>query len=96
MRKKYLFAAIILVALCVVLILLGLRQSGALTTGSTAEGGSVSTQTEVQAPITATLSVCGDIMSHSPQPNDAYDAAPDPDTDRPCFEYVKAWIEDSD
>ena len=66
MRKKYLFAAIILVALCVVLILLGLRQSGALTTGSTAEGGSVSTQTEVQAPITATLSVCGDIMSHSP------------------------------
>lgn len=96
MRKKYLFAAIILVALCVVLILLGLRQSGALTTGSTTEGGSVSTQTEVQAPITATLSVCGDIMSHSPQTNDAYDAATDTYNYRPCFQYVKPWIENAD
>lgn len=96
MRKKYLFVAIILVALCVVLILLGLRQSGALTTGSTAEGGSASTQTEVQAPITATLSVCGDIMSHSPQTNDAYDAATDTYNYRPCFQYVKPWIENAD
>ncbi len=84
MRKKYLFAAIILVALCVVLILLGLRQSGALTTGSTTEGGSVSTQTEVQAPITATLSVCGDIMSHSPRPTTPMTPPQTPTTTAPA------------
>ena len=84
MRKKYLFAAIILVALCVVLILLGLRQSGALTTGSTAEGGSASTQTEVQAPITATLSVCGDIMSHSPRPTTPMTLPQTPTTTAPA------------
>ena len=76
MRKKtYLLAALIVAALCVVLIVLGVRHSAALPTGG--EGGEAPSQEETAAPITATLAVCGDIMSHSPQTNDAYDAATD-------------------
>ena len=33
---------------------------------------------------------------HSPQTNDAYDAATDTYNYRPCFQYVKPWIENAD
>ena len=69
MKKKLLFSALILVLLCVIFIFLGLRQNAA-PAGSTASQDN-------KEPITATLAVCGDIMSHSPQTNDAYDAATD-------------------
>lgn len=95
MRKKtYLLAALIVAALCVVLIVLGVRHSAALPTGG--EGGENPSQEETAAPITATLAVCGDIMSHSPQTNDAYNAATDTYSYQPCFQYVKPWIEGAD
>ena len=40
--------------------------------------------------------VCGDIMSHLPQTNDAYDAATDTYSYLPCFQYAKAWTESAD
>ena len=96
MRKKtYLLAALILVAICVVLIALGVRHNTALAPGEGEPGGETAAQ-ETSAPITATLAVCGDIMSHSPQTNDAYDAATDTYNYKPCFQYVKPWIEGAD
>ena len=80
MKKKLLFSALILVLLCVIFIFLGLRQNAA-PAGSTASQDN-------KEPITATLAVCGDIMSHSPQTNDAYDAATDTYSYLPCFQSV--------
>ncbi len=68
--------------------LLGLRQNAA-PAGSTASQDN-------KEPITATLAVCGDIMSHSPQTNDAYDAATDTYSYLPCFQSVSSWIEAAD
>ena len=94
-KKTYLLAALVLVAICVVLIALGVRHNAALSTGGGESGGETAAQ-ETSAPITATLAVCGDIMSHSPQTNDAYDAATDTYNYKPCFQYVKPWIEEAD
>ena len=88
MKKKLLFSALILVLLCVIFIFLGLRQNAA-PAGSTASQDN-------KEPITATLAVCGDIMSHSPQNNDAYDAATDTYSYLPCFQSVSSWIEAAD
>ena len=88
MKKKLLFSALILVLLCVIFIFLGLRQNAA-PAGSTASQDN-------KEPITATLAVCGDIMSHSPQTNDAYDAATDTYSYLPCFQSVSSWIEAAD
>lgn len=96
MNKKLLQAILVILLLCALLAFLGLRQQ-AQPTGS---GGQSAQQEqasqEVPAPITATLAVCGDIMSHSPQTNDAYDAATDTYSYLPCFQYVQPWIESAD
>ncbi|HIY06356.1 MAG TPA: CapA family protein [Candidatus Evtepia faecigallinarum] len=97
MNKKILLVVLILLVLCAVLVFLGLRQD---TVPAGSDGGeevqSVQQQEEIPEPITATLAVCGDIMSHSPQTNDAYDAATDTYSYLPCFQYVKPWIEGAD
>lgn len=96
MNKKLLLAILVILLLCALLAFLGLRQQ-AQPTGS---GGQSAQQEqasqEVPAPITATLAVCGDIMSHSPQTNDAYDATTDTYSYLPCFQYVQPWIESAD
>lgn len=96
MNKKLFLAILVILLLCALLAFLGLRQQ-AQPTGS---GGQSAQQEqasqEVPAPITATLAVCGDIMSHSPQTNDAYDAATDTYSYLPCFQYVQPWIESAD
>lgn len=97
MNKKILLVVLILLVLCAALVFLGLRQD---TVPAGGDGGeevqSVQQQEEIPEPITATLAVCGDIMSHSPQTNDAYDAATDTYSYLPCFQYVKPWIEGAD
>ena len=98
MNKKILLVVLILLVLCAVLVFLGLRQD---TVPAGGDGGeevqSVQQQEEeIPEPITATLAVCGDIMSHSPQTNDAYDAATDTYSYLPCFQYVRPWIESAD
>lgn len=98
MNKKILLVVLILLVLCAALVFLGLRQD---TVPAGGDGGeevqSVQQQEEeIPEPITATLAVCGDIMSHSPQTNDAYDAATDTYSYLPCFQYVRPWIESAD
>lgn len=97
MNKKILLVVLILLVLCAALVFLGLRQD-TVPAGSDdgEEVQSVQQQEEIPEPITATLAVCGDIMSHSPQTNDAYDAATDTYSYLPCFQYVKPWIEGAD
>lgn len=76
-NRTLIVAALVMVLLCVGLIFLGLRHENAgggspgqsqTTDGQTADGD---TQSQAQQDITATLAVCGDIMSHLPQTNDA-------------------------
>ena len=98
MNKKILLVVLILLVLCAALVFLGLRQD---TVPAGSDGGeevqSVQQQEEeIPEPITATLAVCGDIMSHSPQTNDAYNAATDTYSYLPCFQYVRPWIEGAD
>ncbi len=98
MNKKILLVVLILLVLCAVLVFLGLRQD---TVPAGGDGGEEvqsvqQQQEEIPEPITATLAVCGDIMSHSPQTNDAYDAATDTYSYLPCFQYVRPWIESAD
>ena len=101
MNKK-LLTALILVVLCVLLVFLGVRHDKSAPAGSSSDSGETSGQVQEQEPaetpdpITATLAVCGDVMSHSPQTNDAYDAATDTYSYLPCFQYVKPWIESAD
>ena len=77
-NRTLIVAALVMVLLCVGLIFLGLRHENA---GGGSPGQSQTTdgdtQSQAQQDITATLAVCGDIMSHLPQTNDAYDAATD-------------------
>ena len=88
-NRTLIVAALVMVLLCVGLIFLGLRHENAgggpgqsqTTDGQTADGD---TQSQAQQDITATLAVCGDIMSHLPQTNDAYDAAPTPTATSPA------------
>ncbi len=101
MNKK-LLTALILVVLCVLLVFLGVRHDKSAPAGSSSASGETSGQVQQQEPaetpdpITATLAVCGDVMSHTPQTNDAYDAATDTYSYLPCFQYVKPWIESAD
>lgn len=96
MNKKILLVVLILLVLCAALVFLGLRQDTVPTGGDGENAQSVQQQGETPDPITATLAVCGDIMSHSPQTNDAYDAATDTYSYLPCFQYVQPWIESAD
>ena len=97
MNKKLLLSALVLVLVCALLVFLGLRQSQpqAPAAAPGQETGSTQ-QTAHQEPITATLAVCGDIMSHLPQTNDAYDAASNTYSYANCFQFVKPWIEQAD
>lgn len=96
-NRTLIVAALVMVLLCVGLIFLGLRHEnaggGSPGQSQTADGD---TQSQAQQDITATLAVCGDIMSHLPQTNDAYDAATDTYSYLPCFQYAKAWTESAD
>lgn len=84
-NRTLIVAALVMVLLCVGLIFLGLRHENA---GGGSPGQSQTTdgdtQSQAQQDITATLAVCGDIMSHLPQTNDAYDAAPTPTATSPA------------
>lgn len=84
-NRTLIVAALVMVLLCVGLIFLGLRHEnaggGSPGQSQTADGD---TQSQAQQDITATLAVCGDIMSHLPQTNDAYDAAPTPTATSPA------------
>ncbi len=95
MNKKILLVLPVLVVLCALLVFLGIRHQNGGGDAAPAAGDSQQ-QADVPAPITATLSVCGDMMSHTPQTNDAYDAATDKYSYLPCFKYVKPWIEHAD
>lgn len=96
MNKKIVLVILVLLVLCAALVFLGVRQQTVPTGGDGNEVQSAQQQEETREPITATLAVCGDIMSHSPQTNDAYDAATDTYSYLPCFQYVKPWIESAD
>lgn len=105
MNKKILILALVMVVLCALLIALGIRHDKKLDEGAdpasqTGEGiqqeGEAGTITHTPDPITVTLSVCGDVMSHAPQTNDAYDAATDTYSYLPCFQYIQPWIEKAD
>ena len=54
------------------------------------------TPTPEPSPITATLTICGDTMSHMPQTNDAYDAQTGEYDYTPSLQYVKPWIQAAD
>ena len=92
MRRKLSFFALAVLAACIVLIFLGLYKDSNETTGG--PGGPQNADS--QAPITATLAVCGDTMSHTPQTNDAYDSATDTYSYLHCFQFVRSWIEQAD
>ncbi len=96
MNKKILLVILILLILCAALVFLGVRQQTVPAGGGSDDIQSAQQQEETREPITATLAVCGDIMSHSPQTNDAYNAATDTYSYLPCFQYVKPWIESAD
>ena len=101
MNRKVLSFAVITLVVCALLIALGIRQDQK-TGGSKETGSKTQVQqeekkpTEYPDPITATLAVCGDVMSHSPQTKDAYDAATDTYSYMNCFQYVAPWIEQAD
>lgn len=100
MNKKLLLASLVMVLLCVLLIALGIRHEGLRPQydDQDSQGAQDAQQTAeaVPDPITVTLAVCGDTMSHSPQTNDAYDAATDTYSYLNCFQYVRPWIEQAD
>lgn len=100
MNKKLLLVSLVMVLLCVLLTALGIRHeatSSGLQQKDNPEAQSTQqTAGEVPDPITATLAVCGDVMSHSPQTNDAYDSATDTYSYLNCFQYVRPWIEEAD
>ena len=103
MNKKLLLTSLIMVVFCVLLIALGIRHENTSVPAG-GDGGDKTQQTQqtqqestgIPDPITATLAVCGDVMSHSPQTNDAYDAATDTYSYMNCFQYVRPWIEKAD
>lgn len=100
MNKKLLLASLVMVLLCVLLIALGIRHEGLRPQydDQDSQGAQDAQQTTeaVPDPITVTLAVCGDTMSHSPQTNDAYDATTDTYSYLNCFQYVRPWIEQAD
>ena len=50
----------------------------------------------ISEPITATLTVAGDAMSHMPQTNDAYVAETGEYDYSPMLRYAKPWVEQAD
>jgi poly-gamma-glutamate synthesis protein (capsule biosynthesis protein) len=100
MKRLFPLIFLVLAALCALLIFFGERQAKTDPEQSQETNQTQSDQddtaAEPEAPITATLAVCGDIMSHTPQTNDAYDAATDSYSYLPCFQFVRSWIESAD
>ncbi len=102
MNKKLLIVSAAVLALCCLLVFVGLRhEKGSAAPTQTQQSQGDQTQQSAdkptaQPPVTATLAVCGDIMSHSPQTNDAYDAATDTYSYLPSFQFIKPWIEQAD
>ena len=100
MNRTIPLAALIILILCALLIVLGVRQENApedsLSSSAQAGGSEETESVPVPDPITVTLAVCGDIMSHTPQTNDAYDASTDSYSYLPCFQFVRPWIEGAD
>lgn len=98
--KKLLVLSIFMILLCALLVFLGLRQETPADPASSDNQGNLlqsqPSTPEFPEPITATLAVCGDVMSHTPQTNDAYDAATDTYSYLNCFQFVKPWIEQAD
>lgn len=86
-NRTLIVAALVMVLLCVGLIFLGLRHENAgggpgqsqTTDGQTADGD---TQSQAQQDITATLAVCGDIMS--PRPTTPMTPPPTPTATSPA------------
>ena len=92
---------VIIAILCALLIILGHRQDTGDPVFHSSAGSSQSQETETEPtdypdPVTVTLSVCGDIMSHTPQTNDAYDASTGSYSYLPCFQFAQPWIEGAD
>ena len=102
MNRSIALVAAVIVLLCALLIFLGTRQeagpSGSMLhpAGSSAASQEETEPVDYPEPITATLAVCGDIMSHTPQTNDAYDAATGTYSYLPCFQFAQRWIEGAD
>ncbi len=99
MNKKLLLTTLILLVFCALLVFLGIRHDEGTSAPTGGAGQTQETQqgsTDIPEPITATLAVCGDVMSHTPQTNDAYDAATDTYSYLNCFQYVQPWIEQAD
>ncbi|MDY3014182.1 MAG: CapA family protein [Evtepia sp.] len=96
MNKKLFLTALVLVLVCALLVFLGIKKEHPQAPSSQGQQTSSTQQTEKQEPITATLAVCGDIMSHLPQTNDAYDASSNTYSYLNCFQFVKPWIEQAD
>ncbi|MCF0123662.1 MAG: CapA family protein [Ruminiclostridium sp.] len=98
--KKFLSVSLILVVVCGLLVFLGLKYDRLDADGSIAnkDDGALTLQApeEVPDPITITLAVCGDTMSHTPQTKDAYDATTDSYSYLNCFQYVRPIIEAAD
>ena len=91
----------IIAILCALLIILGHRQDTGNPVFHSSSGSAQSQEAETEPtdypdPVTVTLSVCGDIMSHTPQTNDAYDASTGSYSYLPCFQFAQPWIEGAD
>lgn len=84
-NRTLIVAALVMVLLCVGLIFLGLRHENA---GGGSPGQSQTTdgdtQSQAQQDITATLAVCGDIMSHLPRPTTPMTPPPTPTATSPA------------
>ena len=92
---------VIIAILCALLIVLGHRQDTGNPAFHSSSGSAQSQESETEPtdypdPVTVTLAVCGDIMSHTPQTNDAYDASTGSYSYLPCFQFAQPWIEGAD
>lgn len=98
MSRKFTIFAFLVILACALLIGLGVHQNtqNALRPTGASPSNSELDQVTVSAPITATLAVCGDTMSHTPQTNDAYDSASDTYSYHHCFQFIQSWIEKAD
>lgn len=88
----------ILPALALALMLLGgcgSRQSADAPAGAPADPAP-SAPAQPLPPVTATLAVCGDAMSHMPQTRDAYDSASGAYNYVPMIEAVAPWLAQAD
>ena len=102
MNRIIALAAAVIVLLCALLIFLGTRQEETGSglphwgTGTSSAQEEADEPEDFPDPIVATLAVCGDIMSHTPQTNDAYNASTDSYSYLPCFQFAQRWLEGAD